>query len=126
MNEIEAKNAVEGKYIVVDNEPCVVRKRDISSPGKHGSAKVRIQAEGLFDKKIRVFVKPGDARLLVPDIEKRVGQVLSVSGNIAQILDLKSYETLEIEIPEGINVAEGQEIVYWNVNGRMLFRELNP
>ena len=38
-----------GSYIVIDNEPCRIVSYDHSKPGKHGSAKARVSAIGVFD-----------------------------------------------------------------------------
>jgi translation initiation factor 5A len=38
-----------GSYIIIDNEPCRIVSYDHSKPGKHGSAKARVAAIGVFD-----------------------------------------------------------------------------
>ena len=38
-----------GSYIIIDNEPCRIVSYDHSKPGKHGSAKARVSAMGVFD-----------------------------------------------------------------------------
>jgi len=39
----------EGRYIVIEEEPCRVVGIATSKPGKHGAAKARIDAVGIFD-----------------------------------------------------------------------------
>jgi len=48
----------EGRYVIIDDEPCKIEKIQTSAPGKHGSAKSRIDARGIFDNKRRSIVKP--------------------------------------------------------------------
>ncbi|EQD40574.1 translation initiation factor IF-5A, partial [mine drainage metagenome] len=36
-----------GRYIIIDGIPCKVVNIDVSSPGKHGSAKMRVTAIGI-------------------------------------------------------------------------------
>ena len=37
-----------GSYVIIDNVACIVKDIQISRPGKHGHAKARISAIGLF------------------------------------------------------------------------------
>jgi len=57
-----------------------------SRPGKHGHAKVRLTGVGLFDEKKRVIVMPGHDNVEVPMVDKRTAQVLSLSGDEANVL----------------------------------------
>lgn len=122
--QIEASKVNSGTYIMLDDEPCEVRSMSKSSPGKHGSAKCKIKARGVFDDKDRHVTKPGDAMLMSPDVEKKVGQVVSRDGNIAQIMDMDTYETEEMELPEDLDAGEGDEIKYWVIADRKLVKGL--
>ncbi len=53
----------------------------------------------------------------VPIIEKLTAQVLSISGNMANVMDNVSYETFDLEIPEELKdkVVEGVQILYWQI-----------
>jgi len=66
-----------GSFIVIDGDACKVLSTDKSKPGKHGSAKVRIAASGLFDGRRREIVCPTSDNVEVPVIEKNSAQVLS-------------------------------------------------
>ncbi|MDT7915746.1 MAG: translation initiation factor IF-5A, partial [Candidatus Caldarchaeales archaeon] len=68
----------EGSNIVIEGEPCRVVEIEKSKTGKHGSAKVRVVAIGIFDGVKRAIVGPSDQRVEVPIVEKRVGQIVSV------------------------------------------------
>ncbi len=116
----EAKSLKPGNYVVIDDEPCKVLNVSTSKPGKHGAAKARIEAIGLIDGKRREIVKPGSASVDVPIIEKLKAQVLSVSGNSVQLMDMQDYETFECAIPEELQgkLSEGQEVIYWKVLGK--------
>lgn len=60
-----------GTYVIIDDEPCRIVDLTHSKPGKHGSAKNRVVAVGVFDGAKRSFVKPVDAQAEVPLIEKK-------------------------------------------------------
>lgn len=120
--QVEASSLKSGRYVIIDGEPCEVRSTSKSSPGKHGSAKVKIKARGVFDDKDRHITKPGDAMMMSPDIDKKVGQIVSKEGNIAQVMDMDTYETEEMELPEDLDVHEGDEIKYWQIEDRKLVK----
>ena len=115
-----------GSNIMVDGVACRVADITISKPGKHGHAKARIEAVGLIDDKKRVIIKPTDARIDVPVIEKGTAQILSISGNKANVMDLESYETFDLDIPTELKdkVAEGANVLYWDVVGTRVMKGL--
>jgi len=104
-----------GKYIVVDGMACVVKSVQKSKPGKHGHAKCRIEAVGLINGEKKIFVKPVHDTVDSPLIEKENAQVLSIKGDIANVMDLKTYETFDLNIPEELKeeIREGSQIMYW-------------
>ena len=117
--QIEASSVKNGSMIMIEGEPCEVRSMSKSSPGKHGSAKCKIKARGIFDEKDRHVTKPGDAMLMSP-----TGQVVSKEGSIAQVMDMDSYETEEMELPGDLDAGEGETIKYWVVDDRVLVKGL--
>ncbi len=109
-----------GGYVVIDDEPCKVVELTKSKPGKHGSAKARVVAIGVFDNQRREIVKPVDAQVEVPLIEKKVGQVISITPPSVQIMDLETYEVFETPLPEDLapSLQSGVEVEYWRILGR--------
>ena len=111
-----------GSYIIIDNEPCRIVSYDHSKPGKHGSAKARVAAIGVFDGSKHSLVSPVSANVEVPLINKRSGQVISISGQILQIMDLETFEVFETSaIEEEIRnkIRQGGEVEYWQVLDRV-------
>lgn len=104
-----------GNYVVIDGVACTVSGTQTSRPGKHGHAKVRMDGIGLIDGKKRVIVMPGHDNIEVPIIDKRNAQVLSISGDLANVMDSETYETFDLAIPEELKdkVVEGAVVVYW-------------
>ena len=111
-----------GSYVLIDGEPCRIVDYAKSKPGKHGSAKARVVAIGVFDGVKRSFVKPVDSQVEVPLIEKKGGQVISLLPNAVQIMDLENYEIFESPQPEDkelkSKLASGVEVEYWRILGR--------
>ncbi|MFT4892759.1 MAG: translation initiation factor 5A [Candidatus Nanohaloarchaea archaeon] len=118
--QIEAGKVRNGTYVMIDGEPCEVRSVSKSSPGKHGSAKAKIKAKEIFGGKNKHVTKPVDSMMMSPDVEKKIGQIVSKEGSIAQVMDMDSYETEEMELPDDLNVSEGQEIEYKMIEDRKL------
>ncbi|MBS7654178.1 MAG: translation initiation factor IF-5A [Candidatus Bathyarchaeia archaeon] len=112
----------DGSYVLVDDEPCRIVEVTKSKPGKHGSAKARVVAIGVFDGVKRSFVKPVDAKVDVPMIEKRSGQVIAVLPSSIQLMDLETYDVFETPLPQeeelGSRLANGVEVEYWRIMGR--------
>jgi translation initiation factor 5A len=111
-----------GSYIIIDNEPCRIVSYDHSKPGKHGSAKARVAAIGVFDGSKHSLVSPVSANVEVPLINKRSGQVISISGNTLQIMDLETFEVFDTSsVEEEIRnkVRQGGEVEYWQVLDRV-------
>jgi translation initiation factor 5A len=119
--QVEVKELKEGKYVIIDDEPCVIKALSKSKPGKHGSAKARIDAVGIFDGQKRSIVSSVSSKTFVPIVERKSAQVLSVTGNIAQLMDMEDYSTFEMEIPDEYKdrVNEGGDISYITAMGKM-------
>ncbi len=113
-----------GGYMMIEGEPCKIVDISKSKPGKHGSAKARIVAIGVFDNQKRQFVKPVDAGAEVPIIDKRTGQVFALNPGGVQIMDLETFEYLDAPFPSEEDVPKeklvaGAEIEYWRILGKV-------
>jgi len=110
----------EGRYMVIDDEPCRILGISISKPGKHGAAKSRIDAVGIFDGVKRSIVQPVSAKVYVPVVERKSGQVIAISGNHNQMMDMKDFQTIEIAAPEDkiSQIEVGKEIMYLESLGK--------
>ena len=110
-----------GSYVMVEDEPCRIVNYTKSKPGKHGSAKARVVARGVFDGVKRSFVKPRSSQVEVPIIEKRGGQVIALLPSAVQIMDLETYEIFETPMPEEDlkkKLTSGVEVEFWRILGR--------
>ena len=111
-----------GSYIMIDGEPCRIVSYDHSKPGKHGSAKARVAAMGVFDGSRHSLVSPVSANVEVPLIDKRNGQVISISDKMLQIMDLETFEVFETSSVEDEirdKIRQGGEVEYWKVMDRI-------
>ena len=122
VNYVELGSLKKGSYIVIGGEPCRIVEITKAKTGKHGSAKAHVVAIGVFTGTKRTLVAPVSQKVEVPIIEKRTGQVLAITGNTLQLMDLETYETFEIEMPKEEEIASklapGVEVEYWVIMGR--------
>ena len=111
-----------GSYVMVDDEPCRITDYTKSKPGKHGSAKARVVAIGVFDGAKRSFVRPVSAQVEVPIIQKRGAQVIALLPASVQLMDLETYDVFETPKPEDrelrSKLASGVEVEYWRILGK--------
>jgi len=121
-DRVSMKDLKAGRYVVIDGEPCKVLDVTVSVPGKHGGAKARLEAVGIFDERRRSIVKPADTEIEVPIVEKKTGQVVAVTPKNVQIMDMESYETFESPIPEELKekIVQGVEVQYWILMGKKI------
>ena len=122
--QTEIKNLKPGSYVLIDDVPCVVERVQKSKSGKHGAAKARMMARGLFDDLKKIIVKPGDTKMDVPIIEKKTAQVISLAGEHAQLMDLVDYSNFEVKIPEELKgqLVEGDEVVTWEFGAHRMIK----
>ncbi|MFH1591297.1 MAG: translation initiation factor IF-5A [archaeon] len=115
-----------GSYVVLDGAACKVSDTQVSRPGKHGHAKVRLTAVGLVDGKKRVTVMPGHDNVEVPIIEKKSAQVLSVNGKHANVMESETFETFDLEVPDDLKaeVKEGVSVMYWQILEQRVMKQV--
>ena len=115
-----------GNYCIIDNIACVVKSIQTSKTGKHGHAKCRIEAIGIVDEQQKVIVLPGHNKIVVPIIEKKAAQILSIHDITANVMDMETFETFDLKIPEDIkgNMREGAQVIYWDVIGTKVMKQI--
>ena len=108
--------------MVIDDEPCKILDLTTSKPGKHGEAKARIVAVGLFDGGKRSVVFPVTHKVQVPIIDKRNAQVVSIQGSEVQLMDMENFEMFNLHIEDEYKdkLEPGQEIQYQEALGRRM------
>ena len=125
---VNAHDLRQGSFAIIEGAPCIVKNVDISKTGKHGASKCRIEAIGIIDDKKRITVMPGAERVEVPMIEKKKAQVLSFnkSAMTASIMDLESFETLDMPVVPDIAdmIKEGSQVEYWDVEGQKIVKRM--
>jgi len=115
-----------GRYVVLEGVACKITDIQVSKPGKHGHSKIRMSAVGMIDDKKRVVVMPGHDNIETPIIEKKTAQVLSIQGDVANVMDCESFETFDLKIPEELKgeVVEGCNVLYWTILDEKVMKQV--
>jgi len=118
--EAEVRELKVGRYMLIDDAPCKIVEITMSKPGKHGEAKGRIVAIGIFDGQKRSVVYPVKHKVKVPIIEKKNAQVLSITNKEAQLMDSETFETFLVPLSdeELEKIVPGTEVSYWEAMGK--------
>jgi len=116
--QTEVRELDEGSYVMMDETPCKITGYSTAKPGKHGSAKARIEGKGVFDGKKRSLSQPVDAKVWVPIIERKQGQVVNVESDELQVMDLETYETFVMVSPDEADLHPDDEIEFLEYEGQ--------
>lgn len=111
-----------GRYVIIDDEPCKIQNITTSKPGKHGAAKAKIEATSIFTDQKKTMMAPVTEKVFVPMIDKRTAQVVAVMGAQVQLMDMETYDTFEMPIPQEYEgqIEAGKEISYLEAMGRKM------
>ncbi len=126
-----------GQYIMVEEEPCQIKSTERSKSGKHGHAKVRVVCIGMFDNNKRSLTIPSGHMVEVPEIIKGNAQINFIEDTLINIMDLESYESLDVLWPsEGELVSKlkdlqknpaklpSAQVEYWQIAGKTLINRV--
>jgi translation initiation factor 5A len=120
------KDLKEGRYVVIDGEPCKVVSMDLSKTGKHGAMKAHINAISLFTGVKKTLLKPVDASCEIPIIIKKSAQIIALLGEKLQLMDLQTYETFELDCPPEFKekAVAGAELEIQDVLGKKIITRI--
>lgn len=123
--KVSVNSLKKGSYLIVDGAACRLVDMATSRPGKHGHAKHNIMAVGLLDDKKRNMIT-SDHDIDAPIIEKKTANVLSITGDHANVMDEETYETFDLAIPEELKeeISEGCNILYWLVIDEKVMKQV--
>ena len=133
----EIQKLKSGQYIMVDDEPCVIKSTERSKSGKHGHAKVRVVCVGVFDNNKRSLTIPSGHMVEVPEINKGTAQVNFIEDAVINIMDLESYQSMDVrwptdeelvakikELRENPQKMSQSQVEYWQLAGRTLINRV--
>ena len=91
-----------GGFVLMKGHPCKISHMSTSKPGKHGHAKVTLEAYDIFTHKKYEEISPAHANVDVPIVVRREYLLLMVDGGYLSLFDNDSGETKEdVRMPVG-------------------------
>ena len=115
---VEIRTLKIGRYVAIEDDAYKILSMSKSKPGKHGSAKARIELEDIFTGQKRSHVGTVTDNIQVPMIEKRSAIITHIQGNEVHAMDNKTYETLILPTSDEFNLQAGNEIQWMEAMGR--------
>ena len=107
-----------GRYVAIDEDAYKILSMSKSKPGKHGSAKARIELEDIFTGQKRSHVGTVTDTINIPIIEKGSAIITHIQGNEVHAMDNKTYQTLILPVDESMHLQSGGEIQWMEAMGR--------
>ena len=115
---VEIRTLKVGRYVAIENDAYKILSISKSKPGKHGSAKARLELEDIFTGQKRSHVGTVTDNIQVPVIEKGSAVITFVQGNEVNAMDNKTYQTLILPLDAEMNLQAGGEIQWMEAMGR--------
>jgi translation initiation factor 5A len=115
---VEIRTLKVGRYLCVDDEAYKILSISTSKPGKHGSAKARIECTNIFTGRKMSHVGSVTDSIQVPMIEKGSATVTHIEGDDVHAMDAKTYELMVLPMEDGLNIEPGKEIMWMEALGR--------
>ena len=115
---VEIRTLKVGRYVAIDDDAYKILSISKSKPGKHGSAKARLELEDIFTGQKRSHVGTVTDNIQVPVIEKGSAVITFVQGSEVNAMDNKTYETLILPLDPEMNLEAGGEIQWMEAMGR--------
>ena len=126
-----------GQYIMVDEEPCIIKSTERSKSGKHGHAKVRVVCVGMFDNNKRSLTIPSGHMVEVPEINKGNAQINFIEDTTINIMNLETYESFDVDWPQDDDLKNklkelqadpskisATQVEYWQLAGKTLINRV--
>ena len=107
-----------GRYVAVEENAYKILSMSKSKPGKHGSAKARIELEDIFTGQKRSHVGTVTDTINIPLIEKGSAIITHIQGNEVHAMDNKTYKNLILPVEVSMNLQSGREIQWMEAMGR--------
>ena len=115
---VEIRTLKVGRYLCVDEQAYKILSISKSKPGKHGSAKARIECTNIFTGQKISHVGSVTDSIYVPLIEKGSATVTHIEGNDVHAMDSKTFEMMVLPMEAELSINPGGDIQWMEALGR--------
>ncbi|MCH2268068.1 translation initiation factor IF-5A [Candidatus Thalassarchaeum betae] len=115
---VEIRTLKVGRYVALENSAYKILSMSKSKPGKHGSAKARLELEDIFTGQKRSHVGTVTDSINIPMIEKGSAIITHMQGGEVHAMDNKTYATLILPPSSEFSLEPGGGIQWMEAMGR--------
>ena len=118
---MQAKDIDRGAYIKIKNEIYKLKRKEVVAVGTHSHTKLKFFCKPLFGASEREFTFGHNDSVETVDISKKRGQLISLQGRKAQVMDSETFEIFDAEVSEDCTdeLVEGTPASFMNIEGKV-------
>ena len=114
---VEIRTLKVGRYCCVEDRAYKINSISTSKPGKHGSAKARIELVDIFTGAKISHVGSVSSSINVPLIEKGTALVTHVEGAEVHAMNMRDHSMMILPLEEDMDIEGGKEIMWMEALG---------
>ena len=114
---VEIRTLKVGRYCCVNDKAYKINSISKSKPGKHGSAKARMELVDIFSGSKISHVGSVTDSINVPLIEKGTALVTHVEGSEVHAMNMRDHSMMILPLEEDLEIEGGKEIMWMEALG---------
>jgi translation initiation factor 5A len=114
---VEIRTLKVGRYCCVEDKAYKINSISKSKPGKHGSAKARLELVDIFTGQKISHVGSVTDSINVPLIEKGTAMVTHIEGAEVHAMNMRDHSMMILPLEEEMEIDAGKEIMWMEALG---------
>ena len=114
---VEIRTLKVGRYCCVDDKAHKINSISKSKPGKHGSAKARLELVDIFTGQKISHVGSVTDSINVPLIEKGTAMVTHIEGAEVHAMNMRDHSMMILPMEDEMEIDAGKEIMWMEALG---------
>ena len=114
---VEIRTLKGGRYCCVEDKAYKINSISKSKPGKHGSAKARLELVDIFTGQKISHVGSVTDSINVPLIEKGTAMVTHIEGAEVHAMNMRDHSMMILPMEEEMEIDAGKEIMWMEALG---------
>ena len=114
---VEIRTLKVGRYCCVDDKAYKINSISKSKPGKHGSAKARMELVDIFTGQKISHVGSVTDSINVPLIEKGTAMVTHIDGAEVHAMNMRDHSMMILPLEDGLEIEGGIGIMWMEALG---------
>ena len=115
---VEIRTLKVGRYCCVEDKAYKINSISKSKPGKHCSAKARLELVDIFTGQKISHVGSVTDSINVPLIEKGTAMVTHIEGAEVHAMNMRDHSMMILPMEAEMNIEAGKEIMWMEALGR--------